>query len=112
MSLVLSTYVTYVHRIELSVVACNQGGGNSVVVLATPNPAGSLFTTMLVVAFACKLLEVIHVVSNVVTVNVFFIDWEQVRHRRPYEPTYRTHGGRAAASTPVLEYYSSSKVLE
>jgi len=49
-----------------------------VVVLANPNPAGALFATVLVVAFTCKLLEVIHVVSDVVTANVFFIDWEQV----------------------------------
>ena len=48
------------------------------VVLANPNPAGALFVTVLVVAFTCKLLEVIHVVSDVVTANVFFIDWEQV----------------------------------
>jgi len=47
-------------------------------VLAKPNPIGALFTTMVIVAFAFKLLDVIHIVVNIVTVNAFFIDWELV----------------------------------
>jgi len=49
-----------------------------VLVLAKPNPVGALFTTMVVVAFTCKLLDVIYIVVNIVTVDAFFIDWEQV----------------------------------
>ena len=48
------------------------------VVLGKPNPVGTLFHTMVVVAFTCKLLSVIHIVVNIVTVNAFFIDWEPV----------------------------------
>jgi len=49
-----------------------------VMVLAKPNPAGPLFTTIVIVAFTFKLLEVVSIIVNVVTVNAFFIDWEQV----------------------------------
>jgi len=54
-----------------------------VLVLAKPNPVGALFTTMLVVAFTCKLLDVLHIVVNIVTVNAFFIDREQARYCTP-----------------------------
>ena len=47
-------------------------------VLAKPNPIGALFTTMVVVAFTFKLLDVLHIIVNIVTVNAFFIDWELV----------------------------------
>jgi len=47
-------------------------------ILATPNPTGALFCTMVIVAFTCKLLDVIRIVVNIVTINAFFIDWEQV----------------------------------
>ena len=53
-------------------------GGRSLVVLGEPNPVGVMFTTVIVLSLTCKLLEVIHVVANVVTANAFFIDWEQV----------------------------------
>ena len=33
---------------------------------------------MVIVAFAFKLLDVIYIVVNIVTVNAFFIDWELV----------------------------------
>ena len=49
-----------------------------VVVLGKPNPIGHLFHTMVVVAFTCKLLHVVNIVINIITVNAFFIDWEPV----------------------------------
>jgi len=47
-------------------------------VLATANPVGTLFSTVLVVAFFCQLVQLIDFVVRIVTVNTFFIDWEQV----------------------------------
>ena len=51
-----------------------------VVVLPKPDPVDYMFYNALVVAFVCKLFELVCIVVNVVTVNAFFIDWEQVRH--------------------------------
>jgi len=49
-----------------------------VVELGKPNPVEALFYRLVVVAFSCKLLDVIQIVVNIVTVNAFFVDWEQV----------------------------------
>ena len=46
--------------------------------MAAANPVGAAFYGVLIVAFVCKLFDVIQVIVNVVTVNAFFIDWEQV----------------------------------
>jgi len=47
-------------------------------VLSQPNPIGAVFTSVVIVAFTFKFLDVMLIVINIITVNAFFIDWEQV----------------------------------
>jgi len=54
------------------------------------NPVGVLFTNAVLLAFFLKLVSVISIVLRIITIDIFFIDWENPSHRPMSQCEYST----------------------